>query len=87
MLLDNRFRDGRCGQIEALAQLLLQETEQRGKEVIGFILGCVLPQLAQALANDMCNLPATAQAGIVGKLVSAPTPNECRKPGKHGHSL
>ena len=87
MLFDDGFRDGGGRQVEALAQLLLQEAEQGGKEVVGLVVGGVLPQFEQALPDDLSDLPAAAQAGIVGELLRAAAPDDRRKPGEHGHGL
>ena len=87
MVLDDRLGDGRCGEIQALANLLLEEAHEAGEKLLGLVLNGQATQLDEPVAHDAPDLPLASQAGIVGEGLGPLTPAQEAGPQGQWHAL
>ena len=79
--------DGRGGQVQALAQLLAQQTQDSGVEILNIVGRGQGGQCGQALAHQAFHVASAAQAGVVGQLVFLPAPEHGANPGQRRQRL
>src|SRR5436853_6920605 len=67
--LDDSFSDGRGGEIEAFAQLLLQQVGQGGEELIGVVGGGMAAKFIQTFPGEVGDQQTPAQFGFIREMI------------------
>ena len=87
MFFNHVFGDGRSGTIQPLAELLLQQSKQRGEKFIRLVRGGVFFQIIQTTGDKLRHGALPAQARIVRQIVRAFAPDERGEKRQHRQGL
>jgi len=81
------FGDGGSGKVEAFAELFLKKTEDAGVKLFVIAAGGELGKIGKAFLNQAGDVALAAEAGVIGKVIPAPAPEESGDPHERQHGL